>query len=863
MLRVTLRGVRAHAVRFALSVLAVALGVAFVAGTFALRTMMSDTFHGIVDAQAPADAYVRGAEPLPGGGGASGPVGEARTPVPLALADDLAAVDGVRRASPDVSGPVVLVGADGTAVQSTQAPSIGIATDPQDASLRVVDGRAPEAAAEVALEEATLASSGLAVGDRTRIVLGGEVGEVEVVGEVSAGGPLAGATLVFLDRDTGLAAYAPDGTVATVAVYAEDGVSEEALADAVAAALPDLPGGTDAEALTGASLRADLQADIDRLLGFVTTFLLVFALVSLFVGAFLIANTFQMSVRQRVREFALLRAVGASPAQVFAVVVGQAVVVGLVGAALGVLGGLGLVSALRVVLGRVGMDLTGDVPLEGATVALCLVIGTVVSALAAAVPARTAALVPPVEAMRGEVTAPERSLRRRGWLGGAVVALGAAAVATAAARPTLDAAEVLLGGGAAAVLAGVLVAAPTVARGTMRTLAAPAVRLLPPMGRLARGNVTRNPRRTAATAGALVIGMALVGAVSVIASSAQASLVRVVESSTAADLVLRSATGVIPAGAIADVRALPAVGAAAEVAFAPADVSAAPGSADDADDGATGGGPRGGAVVGLEPGVLGGTLLVDVEAGDPDDLDGTTAVVNAAVAEGDWAVGDPLTVTTPTGSRDLTVAAVVDTQVLGTPVVVTRDVLDALAPEPQVDTVFLDAADGTAVADLRTAVAGAVAPYVVVSVQDREEFVDAMAAQVDQLLVILYALLGLSLVIAVLGIVNTLALSVIERTREIGLLRAVGLGRLQLAGTVTVESVLTAVFGTLVGLAVGVGLASVMPRVYAEDGLDRLVLPWGQLLAMVALAAVVGVLAAVWPAVRASRLRVLDAIASE
>ncbi|WP_341867944.1 ABC transporter permease [Cellulomonas shaoxiangyii] len=845
---------RAHAVRFALSVLAVALGVAFVAGTFALRAMLSDTFHGIVDAQAPADAYVRGAEPLPGGAGATGPVGDARTPVPLALAEELARVDGVRAALPDVSGPVVLVGADGTAVQSTQAPSIGIAADPRDPALRVVAGRAPAAAGEVALEEATLASSGLAVGDRTRIVLGGEVREVEVVGEVSAGGPLAGATLVLLDRDTGVAAYAPDGTVATVAVHARDGLSEEALVDAVAAALPDLPGGAGAEVVTGASLRADLQADIDRLLGFVTTFLLVFAVVSLFVGAFLIANTFQMSVRQRVREFALLRAVGASPAQVFGVVVGQAVAVGLVGAALGVLGGLGLVSALRVVLGQVGMDLTGDVPLEGGTVVLCLAVGTVVSALAAAVPARTAALVPPVEAMRGEVTAPERSLRRRAWAGGAVVALGVAGVATAAARPALGAADVLLGGGAAAVLVGVLVAAPTVARAAMGALAAPFVRLLPPMGRLARGNVTRNPRRTAATAGALVVGMALVGAVSVIAASAQASLASVVESSTEADLVLRSATGAVPAGAVADVRALPEVGRAAEVASTPAGVSAAPGEPTAA---------PGGVVVGLEPGVLGSTVLVDVVEGDPADLDDASAVVNARVADGDWHVGDTVTVTTPAGARELTVAAVVDTQVLGTPVVVTRDVLDALAPEPQVDTVFLDASTGTDVADLRAAVAAAVAPYVVVSVQDREEYVDALAAQVDQLLVILYALLGLSLVIAVLGIVNTLALSVIERTREIGLLRAVGLGRLQLAGTVTVESVLTAVFGTLVGLAVGVGLASAMPRVYAEQGLDRLVLPWGQLLAMVALAAVVGVLAAVWPAGRASRLRVLDAIASE
>lgn len=858
MLRVTLRGVRAHAVRFALSVLAVALGVAFVSGTFSLRTMLSDTFHGIVDAQAPADAYVRGDTTLPGGEAGGVALGDPRTPVPLALADELADVDGVRVALPDLGGQVVLVGADGTAVQSTQAPSIGVAFDERDPGLVLRDGRAPVAADEVAVESATLASSGLALGDRTRVVVSGEVRDVRVVGEVDAGGPLAGATLVYLPVDVATAAYAPEGTVASIAVHAAEGVDEQTLADAVGAALRSgtLEGADGAEVVTGGYLRDDLRADIDETLGFITSFLLIFAVVSLFVGGFLISNTFAMSVRQRVREFALLRAVGASPAQVFAVVVGQAAVVGLVGSALGVLGGVGLVGVLRVVFERMGMNLAGDVPLETASVVACLALGTVVSAVAAAVPARRAALVAPVEAMRGEVTVPERSLHLRGLGGAAVVAVGAGAVASAAVRPDADAAELLLGGGAAVVLVGVLVASPALARSVLRVLALPFVRALPPLGRLAQGNVVRNPRRTASTAGALVIGMALVGAVSVIAATAQASLVRVVESATDADLVLRSATQAVPAGALADVEALSEVGRAEAVAFTYGGASAEPGATPGSQDGAF--------VVGMRPGVLGDTLVVEVLDGDVDGLDDTHAVVNARVAGDGWAAGDEVTVSTAGGERTLTVAAVVDSQVVGGSVIVAQDVLDALAPGPAqtTDTVFVDAADGVSAADLRTAVAAAVSPYVVVSVQDRDEFVDQMAAQVDQLLVILYALLGLSLVIAVLGIVNTLALSVIERTREIGLLRAVGLGRLQLAGVVTVESVLTAVFGTVVGLVVGVGLASVLPRVYADEGLDRLVVPWDGLGLMVALALVVGVLAAVWPGVRAARLRVLDAIAT-
>ncbi|UZN02992.1 ABC transporter permease [Cellulomonas sp. S1-8] len=860
MLRVTLRGVRAHAVRFALSVLAVALGVAFVAGTFALRTMLSDTFHGIVDAQAPAAVYVRGDGVLPGGGDTGGgtTLGEQRTPVPAALAPELSGLDGVRVALPDLAGPIVLVGADGTAVQSTQAPSFGVAFDERDPGLDLRAGRGPVAADEIAVESATLESSGLALGDATRVVISGEVRDVTVVGEVDAGGPLAGATLVYLPVDVVTAAFAPEGTVASIAVHAQDGVDEQTLADRVAAALDD---GTVADAagtqvVTGQSLRDELSADIDQSLGFITSFLLIFAVVSLFVGGFLIANTFAMSVRQRVREFALLRAVGASPAQVFGVVVGQAAVVGLVGSALGVAGGVALVGVLRVVFERVGMDLVGDVPLDATTVVTCLVLGTLVSAVAAAVPARRAALVAPVEAMRGETSVPERSLHRRGLAGGVVVALGVAGVAYAALRPGAAAAETLLGGGAAVVLVGVLIASPTLAHAVLRVLAVPLARTLPPVGRLAQGNVVRNPRRTAATAGALVIGMALVGAVSVIAATAQASLVQVVQSATNADLVLRSATSAIPAGAVTDVDALPEVGRADAIAFTFGGASPAPGVAPGDGDGAV--------VVGLRPDVLGSALVVEVLDGDVDDLDDTHAVVNASVAGDGWAVGDELTVTTATAERTLEVAAVIDTRVMSGSVVVTQDVLDAMAPglAQTTDTVFVDAASGVTPAELRTAVAAAVAPYVVVSVQDRDEFVDQMAAQVDQLLVILYALLGLSLVIAVLGIVNTLALSVIERTREIGLLRAVGLGRLQLAGVVTVESVLTAVFGTVVGLVVGVGLASVLPRVYAEEGLDTLVVPWDGLAVMMTLALVVGVLAAAWPAARAARLRVLDAIAT-
>lgn len=846
MLRVALRGIRAHLVRFLLSLLAVALGVAFVAGTFSLRTMMSSTFDGIVDAGTPGDAYVR-AEPAEGesvvGGTTAGPA------VPMTLADEIADLDGVAHAIPEAQGSIVLVGADGTAVQSTQAPSLVFSYLPDDPSLDVVEGRGPERAGEIALETATLASSGLEVGDTTQVVLGGQLSDAEVVGRFDMGAPMAGATLVVIDPGTGYALFAPDGDVADIAVYAEDGTTPAELVDAIA---PLVPG--DLQVVTGQELRDENKAVIGEMLGFVTTFLLVFAAIALFVGAFIISNTFAMSVRQRMREFALLRAVGASPAQVFASILVQAAVVGLIGSALGIAGGLGLVQGLKAVFEAMGMDLAGDIPVDGATIGVSLVVGTVVSVLAAAVPARRAALVPPVEAMRDDVAVPERSIRVRAVLGALITGLGAAAVLAAVLNTGEDTLDAALGAGAAGVLVGVLMLAPSLARSVVGVLAWPFVRLLRPVGRLARGNVVRNPRRTANTAGALMIGMALVGGVSVIATSAQASVAGVVESQLHADLVLQSATFDIPKGAIAEVAALPEVGGTAAFAAAPLEVSADGGS------GATR------YVAGVRDDLFDRTIDAETIDGDLASLaDGRAAVQEATAEDEGWAVGDTLRITGATGPREVTVGAVFSTNVIGAPVVVGTDVLDALVPPEQqmVDTLAVDAAAGVGVDELKDAVAAAVAPYVVVSVLTQDEFVSNIADQVNQVLVILYALLGLSVVIAVLGIVNTLALSVIERTREIGLLRAVGLGRLQLAGTVTVESVLTAVFGTVVGLVVGVALASALPSVYADDGLSELVIPWGNLAGMLGLAVVVGVLAALWPGTRAARMRVLDAVSYE
>jgi len=606
-------------------------------------------------------------------------------------------------------------------------------------------------------------------------------------------------------------------------------------------------------------MRTEARANIDKTLGFVETFMLVFAGISLFVGAFIISNTFSMSVRQRMREFALLRAVGASPVQVFASILVQAAVVGLLGSALGIGGGLGLVSLLRVGFEKMGMDLSGSIPIDAATIVTCLVIGTVVSVAAAAVPARRAALTPPVEAMRDDVATADKSLRVRGIAGAVLVALGAAGLVAAVTRPASDG-STTLGLGAAGLVVGVLLLAPVIARHTLGVLAAVFVVAFKPLGRLARGNVIRNPRRTANTAGALMIGMALVGAASVIAASATVSTRSIVQDGLTADFSVQSATGSVPVGAVAAVGALDSVAAVDVLRYGPTLVTGARG-APSADDSML--------VVGISPETFGRSLKIDVLDGSLDTLaSGEVAVQKATAKDRHWVVGDRVTFWSgdaATPAVNAPIGAIVDTKMIGVPVLLPEKLFtQVVAPSKvSIDSVFVTASAGTTPDALRADLVGVAAPYVVLSVLDKADFAAQLADQVNRLLVILYALLGLSIVIAILGIVNTLALSVIERTREIGLMRAVGLGRLQLAGIVTIESVLTALFGTVAGAAVGVAVAAAMPTVFGDVGLTTLAIPWAQLAWMLVLAAGVGVLAALWPAVRAARLPVLDAVSSD
>lgn len=846
MLRVTLRGLQGHVVRLLLTAFAVMLGVSFVTGTFVLRDSIDNTLGALVSQTSKGlDVSVRDAEAE-----ATAPVSVEGSAVslgvPLTLVESIEAVDGVARVLPNLQGTAILAGRDGIAVRNGGAPSLGFGFLPEDPGFTLVSGRGPVSSGEVVVESSTLQRAHLQVGDSTRAVIGDQAQQVTITGEAQVESSLFGATVVLVDETTARQLFAPDGTVESLSVTAAPGVSQTSLRSAVAEVLP-----SNLEAVTGATVQSEAEASVQKGLQFFTIFLLAFAGVALFVGSFIIVNTFSMLVGQRSRELALLRAIGATRSQVIRSVLSEAVVIGVVGSALGIALGMAIAAGAGAAIRTLfSTDIGSDLPISATTIVLSVLVGVVVTVISAVVPARRASRVAPVAAMRGDVGAVSGGLGRRGSIGLVLLVSGALLLGAAVTREQVSWSVAAIG--AVAAVLGMLVAAPLATRPVVRVIAWPFVALFGAVGRLARENALRVPRRTATTASALMIGLALIAGISVLAESVKASVSTGVSEELTSDFVLNSGNvAPVPAPVATAARDLPDVRSVAALSFVDLRIgtfhttAAAVTAADVADN-----------------------ILVSMEGGRLSALGRHSVLVDETTASArGWHLGDPLTGTVGTLSGEALVVGGIyrDSQAFGAGgVIVDRSLYEAALPSGQrADVrVFVRAVTGADLTALRAELTDLVRPYLIVSVQDGAEFADAQAASIDTLINLLYVLLLFSVIVAILGIINTLALSVFERTREIGLLRAIGLRRRQLSSMITIEAVTTAVFGAVLGTALGLGLGVALQRGLVSQGLTSLAIPWGLILAMLLVSGLVGVLAAGLPAMRAMRLNILQAIVS-
>lgn len=850
MFRLTRKRLWAHRLRFALTGLAVILGVAFMSGTQILTDTMGKTFDGIFeDANQGVDVVVRRASAVD-----SAFEKEVRERVDTATLDRIATIDGVDMAAGSIEGQAAIVGPDGKAEAATGFGGVIGANWVEDSRLSpfaLATGHAPRAPNEAVLDQSTFDSDHHALGDTITVLGKGPPRPLTLVGTAKYGdvGGLPGMTLVAVTDATAQELFAETGAYDSVLVASDGSVSDGALSTRISTTLGDPKR---FEVVTGAADTANSKADLKEALGFFNTFLLAFAYIALFVGMFIIYNTFSIVVAQRTRDMAMLRAIGASRAQVVRSVVFESVVVGVVASALGL--GVGVLTSfgLRALLSAVGLEVPGGpIVIAPSTVISAFVVGTAITVASALVPAVRSSRVKPIAALRDVAIDVSGSSAVRTGAGLAVIGLGVASFT--AGIFGVGSALALIGLGTVATIIGAFVLGPVIARPLMQLLGAPIQAFSGTTGRLARENAKRNPKRTSATASALMIGVALVGFITILASSFKAAISNTLSVSLKADYVVASGSfgkaGLSPE-IEADLSALPELAGVSPVRSSPIEV-----------DGASS------ELAGVDTATIGTVADLGVTAGRLSDVTGAAVAVEDRKAKADGlAVGDKLTMTfARTGPVELTVRALIDRPPPGFDGVVYMvglDTYEANVTDQFDRQVFVDVADGVSPTRARAALESVLARWPNGELQDQTAFEESVASEIDIILNLMYGLLGLAIVIALIGIANTLALSVHERRRELGLLRAVGMTRSQVRSAIRWESVMIALMGTMLGFALAVAGAWGIINAIEGDRPIPLVVPPGQLTVIVALASVAGVLAAVGPARRAAKLDILGAIAS-
>lgn len=849
-LRLSVSSLRAHRRRFAGTFFAVFLGVAFLAGTLVMGDTLRagfDTMFG--NATRGTDAVVRSAGTITAPGESQG----VRSPVGTDLVRTIERVPGVAAAVPDIQGAGQLVGADGKPIGGQGPPTLAgnWIDDPRLNAYRLAEGRAPARTGEVVVNRGAAKKGGLRIGDTTVLRTPDPV-RVTVVGLATFGGEdgMAQVTFTGMTRADAEKYLTPKpGEAASIRVRAGPGVGQGEL---VSALTPMLPKGV--EAITGQeSAQENTEMISSRFLTIFTTLLLVFSGIALLVATFSIHNTFAIVVAQRTRENALLRALGASRRQVTASTLAEATVVAVTASAVGLAGGVGIAAGLQALFPAIGFPFPeGDLVVSGLSMLLPLAVGVVVCLVSALLPAARAGRTAPLAALRETAVDESGASRARAITGGGLAALAVAVTLTGVLlTPSLW----LAGLGALLALAAFVVLGPVASATAVRVLGAPVARLRGVTGGLARRNALRSPRRTAATAGALMIGVAVVSLFTVFGASLKATMDQTVSRSFAGDIAV-SAPSFGAGGSGLSPRLAPAV---ARVPVVKDAVGLGKGVAE-----VNGSGQ---ALTVTDPVTLGRVFDLGHVRGSLSALGADGIAITRKEADRQHLVtGDTARLTFTDGrSQDFTVRAVYGQSELAGEYVITRA---AWAPHRTQDSdrlVAVSLKDGVSTAQGRAAVRQVAERYGNPEVQTRDAYAQSSAGGIDMMLTLVYALLALAVLIALLGIANTLTLAMHERTREIGLLRAVGQTRAQLRAMVRWESVLVAAFGTAGGIALGAFLGWVLVEASegASDTAFAFAVPPLRLVVVALVGLGAGALAGLRPARRAARLDVLRAIATE
>jgi putative ABC transport system permease protein len=848
MLRATLKSVLSRKLRLVLSGLAVVLGVMFVSGAFVLTDTLGRSFDSLfAGVFAGTDVQVKAKPAVAGSDNGQGP-----TNLPADLVTTVRSVPGVAGATgmAQADGARV-IGKNGKVVTSFGPPRLGGNWTGTSDLEQLREGRGPRAADEIAVNAALAKAAGIKVGDQVGVLTLQPKKTFTLVGIFGYSGgrdSIGGSMFVaFTEPVAQELMLGAKGTYSSIDVTAAPGQSPEKVRDAVRAAV-----GGGYEVKTGKELQAATVDSFRQGLSFFNNILLGFAGVALFVGVFLILNTFSIIVAQRTRELALMRAVGASRRQMIGAVLVEASAIGLVASVVGLAAGIGAGAGLAYVFGHVG---GADLPLASVGVPAAAVIGAfgvglVVTLVAALLPALRASRIPPVAALQ-EVATPDRPLTKITVAGSLVSAAGGTALGYGLSGRAHDSTLWIIMAGVLVSFIGVALLTPALARPVVSLLGRLFSWSVP--GKLGRLNSGRNPRRTAITAAALMVGLALITGVNVILASATTSLHKQGDTLVKADLIVSGdqMTEMPPTfdPAVLDkARRIPGVRGVAGEYYDRATIGDQGWSVNVVDDL-----PALAAMFPLR--AIQGSLA----ALGPDQI-----VLDEARAKSlNLHAGSTVAVQLSRGApHTMTVAGVYAKNDVYSGLLLSPSVVGELRV-PQPSWGYVRVAPGADVAAVRTQLDRLLADSPEVNVTDRRGFIDQQTQQFNTILTMIQILLALAILIAVLGIVNTLALSVLERTRELGLLRAIGLRRSQVTRMVTVESVVISVFGALLGLAVGCGLGAAVVRALRSEGITSLALPWSQMAVYLVLAGLVGVVAAVLPAIRAARVNVLGAIAHE